>query len=72
MCPMILYYQTQFIKVSCTTDQEIALGTFKTRGTNSAEMNRKYHDNPESQKQYEKREYKRNSELKNREKRKSF
>lgn len=65
MCPMILYYQTQFIKV-------IALGTFKTRGTNSAEMNRKYHDNPESQKQYEKREYKRNSELKNGEKRKSF
>lgn len=35
-------------------------------------MNRKYHDNPESQKQYEKREYKRNPELKNGEKRKSF
>ena len=29
MCPMILYYQTQFIKVSCTTDQEIGLGILK-------------------------------------------
>ena len=61
---MILYFQIRFIKVSCTLHVKNKIwNSIKIRRKNSA-MKRKYHDNPEPQKEYKKRKYKENNELK--------
>ena len=61
---MTLYFQFQFIKLSCPLDVGNGIrNSIKNRKNNSA-MKKKCYDNPELRKQYEKRKYKKNSELK--------
>ena len=60
---MTLYFQLQFIRVSCTVDTRNKIrNSIKNREINSAIKRKNY--NPERQKQYEKMKYKRKPSLK--------
>ena len=64
-CPITVYFQIQFIRVSCILNARNKItNSIRNRRKNSA-MKIKYHDNPESQKEYEKRKFKENPELRN-------
>ena len=61
---MALYFQTQFIRVSCTLYARKRIrNPIKNRKINSAKK-MKCHDNPEPGKEYKKNKYKKTPELK--------
>ena len=62
--PMALFFQIQFIRVIFTLHARNKIkASIKNRRKNSA-VKRKHHDNPEPQKEYKKKIYKENPELK--------